>query len=168
MEKQEKVLLSATSVIAPMLRNSIKFRLYLLLKLPLAFLAGLRVERFDASVSEVSVPYRFLTKNPFKSTYFAALAMAAELSSGLQAMDAVQRSPRPVSMLVLHMKADFIKKARSRITFKSTEGRAIIQAVEACLQSNEGQTITVSTQGFDSSGQPVATFWFTWTFKQKQ
>ena len=168
MEKQEKIVFSTESVIADMLRKPLRFRMYLLLKLPLAFLAGLRVERFDASVSEVSVPFRFLTKNPFKSTYFAALSMAAELSSGLQAMDAVQRSPRPVSMLVLHMKADFIKKARSRIFFKSNDGSAIIQAVKECLQSTEGQTITVCTKGFDSNGLHVATFWFTWTFKQKQ
>jgi len=160
--------LSDTSQLRKSLGNPWQFRFYLLSRLPLAFFAGLRIERFDENISEVSVPYRYSTKNPFKSIYFAALAMAAELSSGIQALDAVQRAPKSISMLVKDMKADFTKKARSRIYFKSKGAKRFNQAVEACLQQNEGQTVTVHTSGYDQSGQKVATFWFTWTFKQKQ
>ncbi len=164
--KKQKNKVSASLI--DRLKKPFRFRLYLLFNLPLAFLAGLRVERFDEELAEVSIPYNFITKNPFKSVYFAALAMAAELASGLQAMHAVQQAPTKVSMLVLAMKAEFGKKARSRIYFQSNAGKQIAETVQQCLQTNKGETITVSSSGFDKSGQEVATFWFTWTFKQKQ
>ena len=156
------------SAVVQMLKYPFAFRLYLLSRLPLAFIAGIKIESFEENSSEVSVPYRFLTKNPFQSVYFAALAMAAELSSGLQAMDAVQRSPVPISMLVLNMKAEFLKKARSRITFKSNGGLSIRKAIETALQTQEGQTVGVQTTGYDKQGEAVASFEFTWTFKPKQ
>src|SRR5437773_1785553 len=57
-------------------------RAFLWWKLPLAAIAGLRVRRLDAGACEVTVPFKWLTQNPFKSLYFAAHAMAAEMSTG--------------------------------------------------------------------------------------
>jgi hypothetical protein len=167
MEKKKELHLKETSLVGKLVASPFKFKLYLLQKLPLAFLAGLRVEQFNGSISEVSVPYNFINKNPFNSVYFAPLSMAAELASGLLAMDAVSRSPVPVSMLVLEMKAEFIKKAKSRIRFKSNDGNTLADAVIQCVNGNEGRTVVVSTDGIDDDGNLVAKFWFTWTFKRK-
>ncbi len=60
------------------LTNPWMLKLFMLMKLPLALFAGLRVQQIDASECAVSVPYGWLSTNPFKSTYFAALSMAAE------------------------------------------------------------------------------------------
>ena len=59
-----------------------RFKLYLAGKLPLALAAGLRLVRLDAQECVVALPGGWRTRNPFGSTYFAAQAMAAELSTG--------------------------------------------------------------------------------------
>ncbi len=147
--------------------SRVLFGFYLLRKLPLGFIAGLRVEHFDTQRSVVSVPYSKLTRNPFRSIYFAPLTMAAELASGLYALHGVLASEVPVSMLVVGMKAQFLKKARSRILFESRDGKAISIAIAACSQSDDGQEVIVRTSGIDKNGQEVARFEFHWTFKRK-
>src|SRR5436190_24343395 len=69
-------------------------------RLPLAAFAGLRVTRLDAGGAEVRLPAGWKTQNPFRSTYFAAQAMAAEMSTGAPALLFIQESGKPVSSLV--------------------------------------------------------------------
>jgi hypothetical protein len=116
----------------------------------------------------VSLPFRFLTKNPFKSVYFASQAMASELSTGILALSHTYGQNPPISMLVFNMKADFIKKARTRIFFECSHGLEIKNAVDQCIQTNEGVTIEVKSTGKDSFGDIVSQFYFTWTFKAKK
>lgn len=168
MSETNQIEFNTESPIRRLVSNSFKFRLFLLWKLPLAWFARLRVDQFDAEASVVSVPYGYLTKNPFRSMYFAPLTMAAELASGLHALDAVKRAPLPVGMLVIEMKASFLKKATSRIYFKSNDAQLLEDAVKQCIVSGERTSCMVSTTGIDDTGSEVAKFWFTWTFKQKQ
>ena len=72
------------------LKNPWLFRLFLLRSMPIALLAGLYVRKFDENAAVVSVPFKWLSQNPFKSVYFATQAMAAEMSTGLLAMQAIQ------------------------------------------------------------------------------
>ena len=53
--------------------NPIFFKLFLILKLPLAFLAGVKLKFLNDTQSTVQIKYNYLNKNPFKSIYFAAL-----------------------------------------------------------------------------------------------
>src|SRR6187200_806720 len=66
-----------------------KYKLFLLQKVPLGLIAGMKLKYLDMHRCEATVPYRWITTNPFKSAYFAALAMAAELSNGSLALLAV-------------------------------------------------------------------------------
>lgn len=135
--------------------------------LPMGWIAGLKVDSFTENKVNISVPFKFLNKNPFRSVYFAVLAMAAELSSGLSAMVEIENASVPVSMLVLNMKADFLKKARTRITFSCSDGKLIREAISKSIATGEGQVVEVSSIGTDEEGVQVAKFWFTWTFKPK-
>jgi len=134
----------------------------------MGFLAGMRVLKFDDNDCEVSVPYNTITKNPFQSVYFAVQAMAAELSTGVVAMDAITRSPKKVSMLVFDMNAKFIKKARSKIVFTCSQVQDINDAVKKSVETGEGVTINVKSNGIDKEGDVVSEFNFTWTFKVKK
>ena len=144
-----------------------KMNLYMLAKLPLAFFAGLAVTRFDDRGATVSVPFKWLNKNPFGSIYFAPLSMAAELSSGLLALEAVQKSHVPVSMLVLAMQAEYLKKAKSKIFFSCDEKEALQHAVMQAAQTGEAITYDSTVEGLDVSKTIVARFRITWTFKAK-
>ncbi len=75
-----------------LLGSPIRFRLYLLTRIPSAFFSGLRVEKATAESCTVTVPFKWFTKNPFRSTYFACLSMAAEMSTVILAMTGVSLS----------------------------------------------------------------------------
>ncbi len=147
--------------------NRWKLNWFFLKNMPLGFIAGMRVVSFDDNHAAVSIPYNFITKNPFKSVYFAAQSMAAELSSGVIAINEVMNADIPVSMLVFNMDAQFTKKARSKVIFTCNDVPAIKKAVKQALETGEGQTVTITTTGTDSSGDVVSVFHFTWTFKAK-
>jgi hypothetical protein len=150
-----------------MITNGFRLKLFFLKSMPMGFLAGLKVDEIDDEKASVSVPFNYLTKNPFRSVYFAVQAMAAELSSGVIAMSEVMKAPVRVSMLVLESQAVFTKKAVSRLTFTCRDAKAIADAVAAAVETGEGQTVTVTSTGVDNQGDTVSEFRFTWTFKAK-
>jgi hypothetical protein len=147
--------------------NAFKMRFFMLWKLPLAFFARLRVDEMNMGKASISLPYNFMNKNPFRSIYFAALSMAAELSTGILSMAHVENSNIPVSMLVLGVKAEFVKKAKTRITFTCSQGELLEKTIAQSITENAGKTAEVFTEGLDTNGEVVARFWFIWTFKPK-
>lgn len=142
-------------------------RLFFIVKLPMAWLAGLRIRELSDKKAIVSVPFKYLTKNPFRSTYFACLSMAAELSTGVLALQAIKNSSQKVSMLVTANSSEFYKKAVTRTYFTCSEGATIIETIEKAIQTGEGQSITVSSTGTDKHGNAIANFKFEWSFKVK-
>jgi hypothetical protein len=149
------------------IKNPILFRLYLLTKLPSAFFAGLRITHLDPDACTVTVPYKWFTRNPFRSTYFACLAMAAEMSTGALAISNVYRRTPPVSTLVIHLEANYFKKATGLTRFQCTDGPLIREAIERAIATGESQTIRARSAGANPSGEPVAEFFITWSFKVK-
>lgn len=149
------------------INNRNAFRLFLLRKLPAAFFAGLRIETASQAQCTVSVPYNWRTKNPFRSTYFACLSMAAEMSTGALAMAAVYGRKPPVSLLIVTMESRFFKKAVGKTHFTCIDGLLLAQAVQAAVETKQPQTVRVCSTGQDATGTTVATFEFTWSFKVK-
>lgn len=144
-----------------------KFRLFLLARLPLAWVAGLRIIDLTADKATVAVRYGYWTKNPFKSIYFAVLAMAGELSTGLLAYQHVyNRSPR-ISMLVTRMEATYRQKAVGRIHFHCTDGPAIEAAIASSIATGEGREVVTTAIGTNSADEEVARLVVTWSFKVK-
>lgn len=150
-----------------LIRNPIKFRLFLLAKLPSAYFSGVRVKHIDEETCKVSVPYKWFSTNPFRSTYFACLAMAAEMSTGVLAMAHTYNQNPAVSMLVLHLEASYFKKATGLTTFVSNDGKAIAEAVAQAKQTGQGQTVKAKSVGYNDANEIVAEFFVTWTFKVK-
>lgn len=99
--------------------------------------------------------------------YFAVQAMAAELSTGALVMAAINESGARVSMLVVNNEASFTKKATGKITFTCSNGIAIKETILKSIQTGEGQTLWMTAQGVDQSGDVVSTFKFEWTVKPK-
>ncbi len=133
----------------------------------MAFLAGLHVQEFTQSSAVVTVTYRYLTKNPFRSIYFAVLSMAAELSTGVLAFAYVYQQPVKVSMLVVNMQAQFYKKATGTIQFICNDGAAIQLAITNAIQTGESVIVICRSSGVNRQGELVANFEFTWSFKRK-
>ncbi len=144
----------------------LKLRLFMLRSLPMAYLAGLRLREITPKRAVITVPFKYLTKNPFRSIYFACLSMAAEMASGMLAMMYTQGAGR-VSMLVVGLEADFTKKAVGLIAFTSEDGLRIAQAIADSRASGEGRIVVCTSTGIDQAGDTVATFRITWSFRAK-
>jgi hypothetical protein len=143
------------------------FRFFLLKALPAAFFAGIKIRSLSSESASISIRFSWLTQNPFKSIYFACLAMAAEMSSGILAIIHSQHIKPSISMLVVGMKVDFHKKAVGQILFECQDGNLILAAIEKSMQTQAGQTITTHSVGLNAEGVCVADFYITWSFKQK-
>src|SRR5688500_12759222 len=148
--------------------SSFKFRLFLLTKLPAAFIAGLRIERCDEEACIVSVPFKWLTQNPFRSTYFACLSMAAEMSTGALAMANIYKRKPAISMLITNVESNYYKKAIGKTIFTCNEGLVIKDAINTAYTSSSPQIIRLKSVGYNIHNELVAEFWFTWSFKVKQ
>lgn len=150
-----------------LVRNPIKFRFFLLSKLPSAYFSGVRVRYVDVEKCVVTVPYKWFSTNPFRSTYFACLGMAAEMSTGVLAMAHTYRQVPAVSMLVLKVEGNFMKKAAGLTTFTCDDGQLVTQLVREALSSGKPTTAVMRSTGKNKDGETVAEFAITWTFKTK-
>ena len=150
-----------------LINNNFKFRLYLLRKLPAAFFSGIKIKSCDEEKCITSVPFKWLTQNPFHSTYFASLAMAAELSTGALTTLHTQQAKQKISMLVVGMDARYFKKAKEVTEFTCADGLKIKEAVMKAIESGTGVTIIAQSHGRNSNNDLVAEFNFTWSLKAK-
>lgn len=144
-----------------------KFKWFLFTKLPAAYFSGIKLIQAKEQSCLVTIQYKWLTKNPFKSIYFASLSMAAEMCSGVLAMANIYDRKIKMSMLVTKLEAEFIKKATGVITFTCLDGNAIRKAVEEAQNTNESVEFKALSKGTNSVGEPVANFYITWSFKKK-
>lgn len=144
-----------------------KLNTFLLLKLPSAWICGVRVQQIDNQHCETTVKHRWINQNPFNSMYFAVQAMAAELSTGALVIGHIQESGRKISMLVAQNKATFSKKATGKICFVCNDGKLISEAIEKTIATGEGQTCWMKSVGTNEEGVEVSVFDFEWTVKLK-
>ena len=150
-----------------LISNPLKFKFFLLKKLPAAWFSGVRVKTLYGNDCAVTVPYKWFTQNPFRSTYFACLAMAAEMSTGILAMANTYKRKPAVSMLVVGLEGHFYKKAQGITSFTCQGGQQIADAIEKAILTNESQTIRVLSSGFNDSNELISEFWITWSFKAR-
>lgn len=143
------------------------FGIFLMRKLPMAWMAGVKIKAIDEQQCAVSVPFRWLNQNPFRSTYFAVLSMAAEMSTGLAVLMYCHRSKPSISTLVVNVQGEFIKKATGHTTFYFDDVQLVREAIEASLFSGEAQTIVCTTKGYSSEHELEAIFQITWSVKAK-
>jgi hypothetical protein len=166
-EHQPAMLTSGGRAFLSLVKQSWRFRLFMLSKLPAAYFSGVRVRSISADQATVTVPYKWFSQNPFRSTYFACLSMAAEMSTGLLAMMHVHGRKPAVSMLVVGIEATFQKKATGLTAFTCTDGGLIASVVEDALNSGEGRQVRTESTGYNESGEVVAVFHITWSFRAK-
>jgi hypothetical protein len=149
------------------LRSPLLFGMYKMTTLPMAWLAGCKVKQVDLEMCQITVPFRWINQNPFKSTYFAVLSMAAEMSTGMLAMIMTRDSNPSVSMLVTHLEADFVKKATGITTFTCNEGKQMNEVIERAILTGEPQSFSATAIGTSEKGDVEARFKVEWSFKMR-
>ena len=136
-------------------------------KLPLAWIGGVRVKEVTKASCIVKIKHRWMNQNPFRSMFWAAQGMAAEMSTGVLVIQAIQNSGKKVSMLVTDQKGSFTKKATGLIRFECHDGNTVAKAIEKSADTGEGQVVKMKSTGYNKEGDSVSNFEFEWSIKVK-
>ena len=144
-----------------------KLNTFTAIRLPLAYLCGVRTKYIDGNKCIVTVKHRWINQNPFRSMYWAVQGMAAEFTTGALVMAKIEESGKRMSMLITSNKATFTKKATGIITFTCNEGNLVDKALTKTIETGEGQTVWMTSIGVNEEGLEVATFAFEWSIKVK-
>jgi hypothetical protein len=147
------------------IKNPFLFLLMLYKMLPLAAFTGVKMVDINTNKCTLSVKYKFLNKNPFKTTYWAVLGMCAEMSSGLLLLMHTYKLKPSVSTYVLSCEAQFVKRALGKTTFICEQGDEIVALIQQAIQSNEAQQMNCKTIAYNQEGEVVAIFNFVWGIK---
>lgn len=145
--------------------NPLLFKIGLGLKLPSALFWRLKIKSLSMEKCEVTIPFSWRTQNPFRSIYFAAMAGAAELSTGALCQLS-QAGKGKFSMLVVDFRAEYYKKANRKITFKCEQGLVLSELIDS-LEVGDSGKLTMVSAGTNPDGEEVAKFFVTWSFKRK-
>jgi hypothetical protein len=136
--------------------------------LPLAAFAGLHVSRLDGEGCSVGLPGGWRTRNPFGSTYFAAQAMAAEMSTGTPALVLLADAPASIALLVVGLKATYTKRILGASTFTFEDVAPMKAAIDSATGVDEAQILVARSVGRDGGGDVVAEVEVTWSFKRRK
>ena len=149
------------------IQNPVLFSWWRLAKLPAAAFCGVRLRSLDEARCVTTVPYGWRSQNPFRSTYFAAQAMAAEMSTGALVLLAAEDAGVPFSTLIVDVHATFGKKATEKATFTCEAGPAAFAAVREARDTGEARQLPMLSVGTMADGTEVSRFVFTWSVKAR-
>jgi len=147
--------------------NALLFKGAMTVQLPFAGLSGMQIPVLTEETCKVTVPYKFLNKNPFGSTYWAVLGMAAEMASGALLLMFCRGVTPTVSTFVTGCSAKFIKQAKGVTTFVCNDGNKIKAAVEGAVESKKAMSFSTEVNGYDKNGELLCSFTFDWGVKQR-
>ena len=147
--------------------SPVGFRLFMWRQLPLAGFAGLSLRSLDEGGCTVILPGGWRTQNPFRSTYFAAQAMAAEMSTGAPALVLVQGHEAKISLLVTEVRARYTKKIGGESQFTFREVGEMADVIERAAKTGEAATYLARSVGRNETGDVASEFEIQWSFKRR-
>jgi hypothetical protein len=133
----------------------------------MAWFICLSIKAIDHEQCTVMLPFKKRNLNPFKSLYFAVQIAAAELSTGLLVLVAIDRN-KNLSMLVKHVEASYTKKAVTDILFKCHDGLKIQSAIDNARITGEAVECVTQSTGYNEQNEVVCIAKITWSFKVKE
>jgi hypothetical protein len=151
-----------------LLGNRLFFKVAIFFQVPMDFIAGMRIRELNEESCKVTVPYRWLNKNPFKSTFWAVLGMAAEMSTGALVKMYTYKLEPSVAIIVGDCTGEFVTKATDPTAFVCKDGRRIAVTVKKAVLTGKPQEVLCKTIGYSQEGEEVARFTFTWKMKRRE
>ena len=150
------------------IRNTCYLRYFGLTRIPLLFYVRPSViEKSDERVV-IRIPLRRRSKNHQGSMYFAALAMGADVSVGLLAVELISHQQEKISFIFKDFNAEFYRRATGDVFFSCSQGREIAQLVKNVISSNKRVEMTLDAIATvpAENNEPVARFRLTLSLKR--
>ena len=129
-----------------------------LFKIPLIGYVRPRLVEINDDTIKVKIRLRRKTKNHLNSMYFGALAVGADIAGGIHVFYYSEIMGKKISFSFKGMKADFLKRAESDVTFESNQGQVIKTVILESIETGERVNKTIMVNAIDSNNEIVATF----------
>lgn len=142
---------------------------YSALQIPLLAFVTPNVVRLTEQESVVRVRLDRRTRNHLGVMYFGALAMGAELSIALKAIQAIGRSGRRIDFIFKDFEAQFLKRADGHVHFVCAEADGVQELIDRAVASED--RLEATFEGYacvpGKSEEPVMTYRLTLSVKQR-
>ena len=110
---------------------------YGLFKIPLIAFVGPKVIELTDKKSVVKIGLGYRTSNHLNVMYFGALAIGAELSIAIKAVECIQQSGKRIDFLFKDFKCEFLKRADGDVHFICDEADKVAALIEKSLSNPE-------------------------------
>ena len=127
----------------------------------------MRIKELNNESCKVTVPYKWLNKNPFKSTFWAVLGMAAEMNKSCTTIAIYTRSKPLHINLPCNLRSGVHKKATDVTTFTCHDGLMAREKVKEAMETGEGITFETVMNGLNQNGDLICKFKFLWSIKRR-
>ena len=140
-----------------------------LAKLPLLAFISPKVVKASGPQSIVRVKLGFRTRNHLGVMYFGALAMGAELSIAMKAVQEIQRSGQRIDFLFKNFKCEFHKRADGDVHFICDEAEDVAALIHESSTSAERMERTFKGYAIvpSKSQEPIMNYELTLTVKNR-
>lgn len=119
------------------LKLTAQINAYSMIKIPLLAFITPRVVELTDTRSVVRVRLGQRSRNHLNAMYFGALAMGAELSIALKALQEIARSGKKIDFIFKDFKAEFVKRADGHVHFICEEAAEVAKLIHESSASSE-------------------------------
>lgn len=138
-------------------------------KIPLLAACTPRVIELSAKKTVVKVRLDWRTQNHLGVMYFGALAMGAELSIALKAIEQIRVSKKPIDFIFKDFRCDFLKRADGHVHFVCEQADRVAAMVKKSVDSDERFSETFEGYAFvpENGAEPVMKYSLTLSMKKR-
>ena len=151
-------------------KTNLFIRYFGFLKVPLIFYCKPRIIAISEDSVTLKIPLLRRNKNHVGSMYIGALAVGADLTSAILALNLVKKSKIKIIPIFKDLNARFLKRAEGDVHFVCNEGNIIKSMIKDVIdkKTRVNQSINVIAYVPDKLGdEPVAEFSLTLSIKAK-
>lgn len=139
-------------------------------KIPLLGFVTPRVIQLDERRAEVRIRLGRRTRNHLNVMYFGALAMGAELSIALKAIEAIDRSGKRIDFIFKDFSSEFLRRADGHVHFVCDEAAGVQDLINRAAADDDRHHHTFNGYAFvpDQGAEPVMTYTLTLSVRQRR
>ena len=142
---------------------------YSALTIPLLAFVTPRVIHLDDQRTEVRIRLDRRSRNHLGVMYFGALAMGAELSIALKALETIAESGKKIDFIFKDFNAQFLKRADGHVHFHCEDAGGVRQMIEDA--ANGSERLSRTFRGFANvpsrASDPVMTYELTLSVRRR-
>ena len=149
-------------------KQTLYLRYFGLRKIPLLFYVRPSVISCTDEQVVIRIPLCRRTQNHQGSMYFAALAIGADCSVGLLAVELINKQQENISFIFKDFNAEFFRRANGDVYFSCIQGREIHELVQQAAAGRERVEMPLNAIATvpDESDEPVARFRLTLSLRR--